>query len=120
MTFTQTPQVKTALFNNASPLADRSVNRGAMTVTPWSQVTIAVVDGAGDPVTTGVTGIVTGSSRASGQGNLSAFATTINLATDAWAWQPQLAAETYFEFSVDGTLSAGYHLSISVTSMGDC
>lgn len=90
------------------------VQRGAASSLRWSEITIAVFDENGDSVNS-ATGTVSAWAQKNGQGQRQAFEETVNLATDVWAWLPELSTVNSFFFSVSG-LNAGYTYQITVNS----
>ena len=88
--------------------------RGPDSLKLWSEITVAVFNGAGDPVTT-ATGIITGQVLKVGQGQRQNLTNTLNLATDHWSYRAELSAVQRFFFTISG-LNAGYTYSITVAS----
>ena len=92
------------------------VPRLAATSLRWSSVAIAVFDAAGNPADPDdVTGTVTGSVLKTGQGKKQPFANVINLATDSWSTDAELATVRSFFFTVAG-LNSGYSFEITINS----
>lgn len=93
-----------------------SIDRGAMTSQPYSEVTIAVFDENGDPADPDMTtGVVSGSVLKTGSGKRQDFTETVDLATDDWSWNAEISAVRLFYFSIAG-LNANYTYEITITS----
>ncbi len=81
----------------------------------WHEITVRILDDTGQPATTGVTGTLAGSALKRGSDRREAFVSTLNLANDERAWDPELSRVGSFFFEDTG-LNANYVYWITVNS----
>ena len=91
-----------------------TINRGADSIKPWSEITVEVFNAAGQPVTT-ATGVITGMVQKIGQGKPQPLENTLDLSTDNWSFTAELSGVQNFMFSITG-LNALHTYEITIIS----
>lgn len=84
----------------------------------WHEIAVSILDATGNPVTTGITGTLSGAALKRGADHQEAFIEILNLANDERSWDPELSRVAAFFFEDQG-LNAGYQYLITVNSWGD-
>ena len=99
-------------FDGASSVEDRTISFGSLTMNPRNEISVSVIDAAGDSVTGTVAGMITFNITPPDSDRVEESANPLDLSTDARTFTPFFRSVRAAEFSVTGL---GANLRVVVT-----